>query len=277
MDREHRGENPFILSYSDMMAALLLIFMLLFTSTMLKVERTLEEHEAEILEREEQANRITVIKDEIIAELSNAFSEQGVNIEIDSLTGAITFKEEDIFFGSGSSRLTQLSRDRIDQVIPIYLNVLLDQRFEGDVTQIIVEGHTDPQPFGYNTSYPRHGSSYIDNLGLSLARAQSVVEYLLLIDYDALAGSGFANLEDCSDQLKTVLTANGASFSRPLDSIGNVVTPVPYDAIANGSFDPSASEIDNGNCRRVEIQFRLNDEQYLREIRDILSESIVGD
>lgn len=265
-DKNEHKNDPFTLSYSDLMAALMLVFVLLLSAALLRIKEDEEQ-------KTEQANRITLIKDEIITELQAAFQEEGIAIEVDPHTGAITFKEEDIRFSSGSHHLLAEGMVRLDQVIPVYLNVLMNPDFSDDVTQIMVEGHTDPQPFGAGNRNPRYNSAYLDNLGLSMLRAQSVVSYMLSMKLDSLgAADDLPNIITCSDRLKGLLTATGASFSRPLDSSGEVVDEVPYEAIRLGEYIEEDSCIDYERSRRVEITFRLNDEEYLREIREILSE-----
>jgi len=264
-DKEQKND-PFTLSYSDLMAALMLVFVLLLSAALLRIK---EEEES----KEEQANRITLIKDEIITQLEAAFREEGISIEVDPQTGAITFKEEDVRFASGSYQLPEEGEVRLNQVIPVYLNVLMNPDFSDDVTQIMVEGHTDPQPFGAGGGSPRYETAYLDNLGLSMLRAQSVVSYMLSMKLDSIgAADSLPNIICCSDRLKGLLTATGASFSRPLDSYGNPISDVPYEEIRLGEYDQEYSLIDYERSRRVEITFRLNDEEYLREIREILSE-----
>ena len=57
---------------------------------------------------------------------------------------------------------------------------------------------------------------------------------------------------DQEDMLRTVLTANGKSYSDPIYK-------------ENGKVDMAAS-------RRVEIKFRLQDEEMIDEMMDILKE-----
>ncbi len=258
--------DPFTLSYSDLMAALMLVFVLLLSAALLMIK---EEEEF----KEEQANRITLIKDDIITQLQVAFQEQGITIAVDPNTGAITFKEDDIRFASGSYTLLPEGKAKLNQVIPVYLNVLLNAELTDDVVQIMVEGHTDPQAFGASRGYSRHETAYLDNLGLSMLRAQSVVSYMLSMNLDSLSlEDNLPNIFACSDRLKRLLTATGASFSRPLDHDGNSVLIVPYEEISSGNYDADSSNIDYERSRRVEITFRLNDEEYLRQIREILEE-----
>ena len=56
----------------------------------------------------------------------------------------------------------------------------------------------------------------------------------------------------------------------PLDSLGNRIDNVPYEEIASGRFRLNESNIHSEKCRRVEFKFRLNDEEYLQQIRNVL-------
>lgn len=263
---EEQKSDPFTLAYSDLMAALMLVFVLLLSAALLMIK---EEEEF----KEEQANRITLNKDDIITQLEDAFQEQGITIAVDPHTGAITFKEDDIRFASGSHNLLPEGMEKLNQVIPVYLNVLMNEDLSEDVVQIMVEGHTDPQAFGASRGYSRYETAYLDNLGLSMLRAQSVVSYMLSMNLDSIGQvDDLPNLVLCSDRLKRLLTATGASFSRPLNHEGNPVEIVPYEAIRSGSYSEDESEIDYERSRRVDITFRLNDEEYLRQIREILAE-----
>ena len=79
------------------------------------------------------------------------------------------------------------------------------------------------------------------NLGLSQQRALSVVEYCL--SDSSLSGKQ-------KEQLRSIITANGRSFSNPVYG-------------ENGKVDPAKS-------RRVEVKFRLKDEEMIQELQKIL-------
>ncbi len=257
------SENPFLLSFSDLMAALLLMFILLLVVTMLRLQR-------EVDVQRDRAERITVIKDEIIKRLRAAFDEEGVKIEVDQQTGAIKLSS-DILFATGESELTKAGLDTIDQFIPIYLHVLLSPDFRNEVTQIIIEGHTDPQPQS-GTSYSRFAQSYDYNLELSQRRALEVARHILNANYDA-KNNRLIYLQDYEIPLKERLTANGRSYSELVDSLNHRIQVVPYSLIETGKLNSNSTNIDFEKSRRVEFKFRLNDEQYLEDIRKILQEN----
>lgn len=111
--------------------------------------------------------------------------------------------------------------------------MLLDEKYRDYVSEIIIEGHTDTN------------GSYIYNLELSQQRAFSVAKYCLT------ESNGIISSTDV-ELLRSVLTANGKSYSNPIYK-------------EDGSVDLEAS-------RRVEILFRLQDEEMIAEMMDILKE-----
>jgi chemotaxis protein MotB len=260
--KNRQQENPYLLSYSDLMAALLLVFILLLTVTMLKLHEELEK-------RKEDAARISIVKDNIIEELQKAFQEHDILIVVDPETGAIKL-DSDVLFESGKDDLRENGKYAINSFMPVYLNVLFNPKFKNEVTQIIVEGHTDPHP-QRGRDISRFRNCYAYNLGLSQDRAFNVVRFVLQSDYRKFSEErGLNNLFNYSSDLKSKLSANGRSFSQPLDSLGNRIDNVPYEEIASGRFRLNESNIHSEKCRRVEFKFRLNDEEYLQQIRNVL-------
>ena len=111
---------------------------------------------------------------------------------------------------------------------------LLSKEYFDYVAEIIIDGYTDSV------------GAYSDNLELSQARANAVAQYLLSNMDDFLSAKK-------QRQLMDKLTANGKSSS-------NLVLD------ENGQEDAAAS-------RRVEIKFRLKDEEMLTELQKIIEES----
>ena len=102
------------------------------------------------------------------------------------------------------------------------------------LAEIIIDGYTDTD------------GDYSYNLQLSQQRSLAVAQYLLDIQGNFLDASQSENLEK-------YLTVNGHSMANPvLDADGNV--------------DKDAS-------RRVEVKFRLKDEEMIDELNQLLSGS----
>ena len=89
-------ENPFSLSLGDLMAGLLLIFVLLLSFVMLRLENLMEEkrRELELLDDRERIKKL------LISQLLKELSE--FDVEIDPDTGVIRITEGILFdFGRG--------------------------------------------------------------------------------------------------------------------------------------------------------------------------------
>ena len=108
----------------------------------------------------------------------------------------------------------------------------MQDEYKKYLAEIIIDGYTDTD------------GDYTYNLELSQRRSLAVAEYLTEIRED------FLNENQISD-LQTYLTVNGHSSANPiLDAQGNV--------------NKDAS-------RRVEVKFRLKDEEMIDELNQIMS------
>ncbi|MDE0297840.1 MAG: OmpA family protein [Candidatus Poribacteria bacterium] len=184
-------DNPFSLSLGDLMAGLLLIFVLLLSFVMLRLENLMEEkrRELELIDVRER------IKKSLISRLLHELSE--FDVEVDPDTGVIRITEG-ILFDFGKAELKQDGKDFLRQFTPQYVGILLsDPLVEKHIAQVIIEGHTDDV------------GGYEYNLSLSLRRANSVVAYLFTDEFGT-----FSYAED----LRKLLSANGRSFVQPIAS-----------------------------------------------------------
>lgn len=253
-------------SYSDMMAALLLMFILIMVSAIIRssklseerfkeqqeaqneinrqIERLnaqqsqLEEQEKTMLEQsaimkkqQNQLDQIVGIKAKIIEKLSLAFSNSNINVEVDPSTGAIRLDSK-ILFDFGKSELKADGKEFLDKFLPTYFNVLLSENVSPYISEIIIEGHTDT------------AGSYMTNLKLSQERAFSVSSYIF-DNYDKYMPA--ASIE----QIRNVITANGRSWN----------DLIYYE---NGKENSEAS-------RRVEFKFRLKDDEMIDAMMNILN------
>ena len=292
-NREAFSEHSYWQSYSDMMAALLLVFILIIAITLAiykqkttdlentrqelsaaqadledfkaAIEKTNEELAASLAElqvayadaalTQEELNKayleienaqeelaatkselqdIVGIRTDIIGALQGAFNNTGM--KVDAQTGSITFSS-DVLFQFGSYALTEESKAVLQEMIPKYLEVLLQDQHRGYIAEIIIEGHTDTQ------------SSYQTNMELSCNRAKAVAEFCL-DDRNGLS-------EEQILRLQQLLTVNGRSYSSPVyvrDAAGNVT-----------------AEVDMEASRRVEIKFRLKEDEMIEKITGVLN------
>lgn len=197
---EEEGEGYWI-SFTDLMSALLIVLALVLMITMYDNQSSYEQQTAELSKQEaaiEEKNQlieeIVGVKSKIIQELLQAFQDSDLNLEVDKQTGAIRFSGG-VFFDRKSSAVSESGRQYLEQFIPKYNAILLSDRFRDQISQIIVEGHTDTD------------GGYLYNLQLSQDRALSVVQQVFAPDFPTFK---------YQDSLKNVITANGRSFSVPI-------------------------------------------------------------
>lgn len=190
----------------------------------------IDEARGELAATRSQLQDIVGVRTDIIRQLQSRFNNS--TMEVDPQNGSITFSS-DVLFKYGSANLTEASKDTLTEIIPMYLDVLLQDQFRDYIAEIIIEGHTDTD------------GSYQHNMDLSSDRASSVARYIL----NPANGLSEAKVE----QLQSLLTINGRSYSSPIYVAGT-------------------NEIDMAASRRVEIKFRLKEDELIQKIAEILAQ-----
>lgn len=175
-------------SYSDMMAALLLMFILVMILA-LNIATDKENENNALKQKLQDAYGVkTQIAEELIKEFSG-------EAEVDKQTGDIKFKS-DILFDFDKAELKQEGINYLGDFMPRYLNIVLSDKYVNDIAEIIVEGHTD------------NNGEYMYNLKLSQDRALNVAKFCI------------ENNPKKAKMLKKIITANGRSSSNPIKTLG---------------------------------------------------------
>lgn len=291
--RSHFGDDQvsYWQSYSDMMAALLIIFILIIAITMaiykqknIELDKSTANLNDALAALEISQEELKNSKDELAdanefaamtaqelqeayaqlakskAEVDNARDElqttrgelqnivgirtdiignltkrfNNSSMKVDPQTGSITFSS-DVLFSTGSAKLSEESQDVLSEAIPMYLGVLMQDEYKDYIAEIIIEGHTDTT------------GNYDLNMDLSHDRANAVAKY-------CLSGESGLNKEQI-EQLRKVLTVNGRSYMNPI-------------------YKEGTDEVDLDASRRVEIKFRLKENEMIEKIQNVLDENI---
>jgi outer membrane protein OmpA-like peptidoglycan-associated protein len=187
--------NHFDLSISDLMSALLMIFVLLLIGTMLKLQEEFES-KSNVAERYQEL-QVDLYNDLYIEFENDLYIWKA---EIDS-TLTIRFKEPEVLFDAGRSELSWAFLKILDDFFPRYINVLQRDKYIDHIEEIRIEGHTSIE--GRNGMSTE--DSYFYNMELSQDRTRSVLRYSLnLLNKDLL------------DWTKKRTTANGLSSVKPI-------------------------------------------------------------
>lgn len=196
-------------------------------------QTALDEKTALLADQQAKIDNIIGVKAEVVESLRQEFAKNNVNVDIDAQTGALTL-DANVMFAYDEAELTEEGKAALRSVLPIYCKVLLEESHKPYLAEIIIDGYTDTD------------GDYSYNLELSQRRSLAVAQYLLEIQHEFLNESEITSLQD-------YLTVNGHSMANPvLDEQGNV--------------DKDAS-------RRVEVKFRLKDEEMINELNKIMSSS----
>ena len=201
--------------------------------TLADQQSALDEKTTQLATQQKRIDNIIGVKADVIEALKKEFASNNMTVEIDANNGALVM-DSSVLFDYDETELSDAGKEVLAQVLPIYCNVLLDPQYYSYLAEIIIDGYTDSS------------GGYEYNLELSQRRSLAVAEYLLELSQNFLS-------EDNQTLLRQNLTVNGHSSS-------NLILD------ANGNEDAEAS-------RRVEVKFRLKDEEMIEELRGILDTS----
>lgn len=199
---------------------------------MAQQQSALDEQTAKVKEKQEQLDKIIGVKADVIEALRNEFTNHNISVDIDSNTGALLL-DSNVMFEFDDTTLLEEGEKVLQQVLPIYCEVLLGEEYRDNVSEIIIDGYTDTN------------GTYDYNLELSQQRSLAVAQYLLSIDDQFLDSEQIQMLQE-------KLTVNGHSMSNPILN-------------EDGTVNMDAS-------RRVEVKFRLKDEDMISEMSKIVAE-----
>lgn len=233
---ENNSDSSWI-SFSDLMTALMVIFMFISISYILEVEKGQDNIE-EILSDFQNT------KDSISLALNKEFKKDFIkwDVEIDNSNLSIKFTNPDILFAKGKKDIRPKFKEVLDDFLPRYFNILLSDRFRDKILEVRIEGHTDK-----STAWKYDSDPYIGNVMLSQDRSTEVLKYFKSSIY-------FENLSPIiKEDLLFKLTANGLSYGRMLDRDKKLV-------------QYTKKEPDEKFSRRVEFKILTKTEEAFEEV-----------
>jgi outer membrane protein OmpA-like peptidoglycan-associated protein len=233
--RSEPRDQDYWLSYSDVMAGLLMVFVLLLLVAAARFNeagRELDQVKGAVI----GMVQTMAVRDSIIRDLQQVSS--GRLITIDTVTAAIRLSDSSaVLFEQDDDRLRPEGRAIVSQLAQDYLPVVVrNDRYRNHLREIVVEGHTNDD------------GSFRYNMDLSQRRAYAVLRHFF-------QESG----EQDRALLERYLTARGRSYSEVICVDGS--TAFPADCLDG---------VDKVRSRRIEVLFRLDDEEVVREVRTLL-------
>ena len=219
-------ESQFSLSIGDLMAALLMIFILLLAGTMLRLQEEFDEKSL-------VAEKYEALQKGIYIDLKEEFKEDILKwqMEIESDL-SIRFTEPQVKFASNKSILRSRYKDILSDFFPRYINILYSEKYKDHIEEIRIEGHTSIEGMRGHTD----SEAYFYNMKLSQNRTRSVLEYCLFQLKD----------EKLYNWTKNNTTANGLSSVKRLNT--------------------SNTESARKENRRVEFKVKTDAEKQIRKM-----------
>ena len=190
---ENSENNIFWVTMTDLMTALVLVFIILFfyaymTSFAEKIERTTSQQKA-------------------AEALQETLKKQNINASINGVTGVVKISDLELF-ELNSYELSPKGKIYLSKFAPAYLDSLFSNEYlNKNIDKIIIQGHTDSQT--YKGEYSRD-EQYMKNMELSLKRAYSVANFMINTPYNKQNG----------DKLHKMVIVEGASYSNPVYTNG---------------------------------------------------------
>ena len=182
------GEKPFWISFSDLMTALMVLFLLVMSVTILAVTKTVTEAERLKADRDRDI-------DVLLSKVEQA-AENYPGVVVDRSRKIVNFGTKALF-DSGSSELNFDQAKLLRAFVPNILTIARDPLGLKWFKRIVVEGYTDQR------------GTYLFNLNLSLQRSQRVLCVLL----DSPQPSERPLTDEEREQIRDLFLVGGYSFN----------------------------------------------------------------
>lgn len=217
------------LSVSDLMTGLMIIFLFIaiaYISRVKKNQNVLTDY----------VDTRTQLHDKLVDKFKSDTARWQMTIGHDL---SMRFNNPSVLFATGSYDLTPEFKEILDEFLPKYFDILVNDPLHEKIKEIRIEGHTDNVPAPQFNKDP-----YIANTILSQLRSVSVLMHIRSMP----AFNSYT--EEQRRMIEFWLTANGLSYGRALDADGNFC----YD---------SNNPIDLDKSRRVEFRIVTSGEEVL--------------
>lgn len=192
---EHIEQEEHWVSVSDLMAGLMMVFLLVAIVFMVnaEIERNKIRDVAVLYDRLR-----TQLYEDLKKEFAPDLVRWGAEINPDL---SIRFGRPELIFDKGKNDLKSEFQLILKDFFPRYLKIITSDKYRHDIAEVRIEGHTSSGWVGQNAD-----DAYILNMGLSQARTRSTLEYLLTLPAVQLE----------KNWLTEHMTANGLSSSKPV-------------------------------------------------------------
>ncbi len=175
--RERGRESGRFLFYINVFGTVLLgiffIYALVHAHDLEQPEKKEKSISKVVKEKSEEASNLDRI--------AQTLAKQGAVVDLEVEKGVIRFPQR-ILFDFDSAILSKEGKEILQQHLPLYLRVLMEESYCDEVAALVIEGHTDDK------------GSYAYNMKLSQERANAVFQYLYSEQFPPFDGKGCSQL-----------------------------------------------------------------------------------
>lgn len=225
--RSKSSEDGGWLSLSDMMTVLMVLFLIISVTIAVTSSTRLNKFKRVL---EYVTSQEDLLCQNLEDNLLKNFSKRDLEIECNPIR--IIFTNPNYEFEKNSDKLTADFKQALEIFFPIYLQTVDKWELRDLVDEIRIEGHTDSDGL------------YIYNMKLSQNRARNVLNFAIKLPKLKKSEAYF-------QWSRSLLTANGLSYSRRLNQAGEVMR------------FPFTGEENKDRSRRVEVKLRTNTKEVL--------------
>ena len=167
-------ENPYWMSFSDIMSALLIVFILasvVLIVQLMEIREQLEEQQQEFTEEIQMLRQAEEVRRTILHEAAEELQRRGIRVSVSENDTVLSIPNDILGFDTAEFELSPQYEDTATQIGNVLAGVILQDDRVDYLDTVFVEGHTDNRPF--------QGMRGKGNWGLSAFRAISLWQHWL--------------------------------------------------------------------------------------------------
>ena len=183
------------LPISDLMSVLMMVFLLIAISYMIKVSR-----------EKNQIKKIAVtynkLQKSLYKNLEKEFAKdlQKWDAVISETNLSVEFRSPELLFQVGSENLTEKFKEVLKSFFPRFIRILYRKKYRNEIDEIRIEGHTSSE---WSTQISEE-DAYLSNMALSQDRTRQVLSFALRQEQEY----------KLKKFIRKTVTANGLSSSQ---------------------------------------------------------------
>jgi len=226
-------DNPYWLSFSDIMSGLLVIFILASLYLMLELQEKKDLIDASVIEMME-ANKT---RTEILHEIKVELMKKDIQVDVVDNDGVVRIPSDQLHFGQGRYEIPESKALIVNQIGKTIYNAIIKPKRIKSIDTIFIEGHTDSAP----------ARNFVNgNWELSTMRAIEVWKH-----WQSISQSG-----------------DDSRFDKLLNKKGELIVSVSGFADTRRVVEKEITKNDFSKNRRIDIRFTMKQPDY-RSILDL--------